>query len=232
MITLSNLTKTYGLMPVLRGVSLEVGDGECVGLVGANGAGKSTLLRIVATLQKANSGTATVGGWPLPTHADKVRAHIGYISHQSLLYDELSAEENLQLFAKLYNLPDAETVVDMALKEVGLSVRRREPVKTFSRGMVQRLAIARATLHAPDLLLLDEPYTGLDQQATALLDSLLLREKEKGRTIMLVTHDLTHGLSLCDRILILHRGKIVSKINSSQITADELVKRYREATNG
>ena len=225
------LTKTHGLMPVLRGVSFTVNEGECVGLVGANGAGKSTLLRIVATLQKASTGTVTVGGWPLPTHADKVRPYLGYISHKSLLYDDLSAEENLQLFAKLYAIDNQDAVIDAALKEVGLSMRRREPVKNFSRGMVQRLAIARATLHSPDVLLLDEPYTGLDQQAIALLDGLLQREKEQGRTILLVTHDLTHGLSLTDRILILHRGKIAREIESKQVSGDDLLNMYREATD-
>ena len=183
MIEITGLVKQYGLNPVLRGVNLHVAAGEFVTLVGGNGAGKSTLLQIVATLLKPSGGTVQVGGWPLPKYADKVRPHIGLVSHQSLLYGDLTAAENLAFFARLYRLEDVNAKVDAALKMVGLWARQRDRVRTFSRGMMQRLTIARATLHNPDVLLLDEPYTGLDQDATVLLDDLLQREKENGRTI-------------------------------------------------
>lgn len=228
MIEVRGLTKTYGLLPVLRGVNLTVEAGEFVTLVGANGAGKSTLLTILATLAKPTDGTVKIGGWPLPQQANRVRRHIGLVSHQSLLYRDLSAEENLQFYARLYQLQDRDALVEAALRRVGLSVRARDPVRTFSRGMKQRLTIARATLHAPDVLLLDEPYTGLDQDASRLLDELLLREKEFGRTILLITHNLLRGFNLSDRVAILSRGKIVREVVQHEVTDGEFMALYRE----
>jgi heme exporter protein A len=217
MIRLSNIVKQYGLNPVLRGVDLNVEQGEFVTLVGPNGAGKSTLMAIVATLLRPTSGEARVGGWRLPEQADRVRRHIGLVSHHSLLYGDLTAAENLTFFAKLYRLPDAEARVAEALRKVGLLARRRDPVGAFSRGMVQRLTIARATLHEPDVLLLDEPYTGLDQEAARLLDELLHEETARGRTILMITHDLGHGLGLADRLAILHGGRIAREVSRAAL---------------
>jgi heme exporter protein A len=230
MIQLRHLTKNYGYNPVLRGVDLRVREGEFVTLVGPNGAGKSTLLRIVATLLRPTSGEVRVGGWPLPSHANLVRRHIGLVSHQSLLYRDLSAAENLLFFARLYGLKDAGERVQAALRQVGLLARQRDPVSTFSRGMVQRLTIARATLHEPDVLLLDEPYTGLDQEAAALMDELLRRETAAGRTILMITHDLGHGLNLSERLVILHHGRIVHELESRQVDPAELYDLYASST--
>jgi heme exporter protein A len=230
MIKVEQLVKRYGLNAALRGVDLHVRPAEFVGLVGPNGAGKTTLLRIVATLLSATSGSVTIGGWPLPQHAANVRRHIGLVSHQALLYGDLTAAENLAFFARLYRLDGAEERINRALGTVGLAARRYDPVRTFSRGMVQRLTIARATLHEPDVLLLDEPYTGLDQDASHMLDELLLQEKARGRTILMITHDLVRGLNLCDRIVILNRGKIVSELDGRQTSAAELLAGYREKT--
>ncbi|MCB8991680.1 MAG: heme ABC exporter ATP-binding protein CcmA [Ardenticatenaceae bacterium] len=230
MIEIKGLVKNYGLNPVLRGVDLHVRQGEFVTLVGANGAGKSTLMRIVATLLTKTGGSVTIGGWPLPEHAAKVRRHIGLVSHQSLLYGDLTAAENLSFFARLYKLDNREERVLNALKTVGLLARQRDPVSTFSRGMVQRLTIARATLHEPDVLLLDEPYTGLDQDAARLLDGLLTREAGNGRTIFMITHDLVHGLNLCDRVLILNRGKIAADLQSAEIGPNEFLDLYAAHT--
>lgn len=226
MIKLHQLSKNYGLNPVLRDVNLHIKAGEFVALVGGNGAGKTTLLRIIATLLTPTSGQVLVGGWPLPQQAMRVRQHIGYVSHQSLLYDDLSAIENLAFFARLYGVGQEKT--NGALKRVGLFARQRDPVRTFSRGMIQRLAIARATLHEPDVLLLDEPYTGLDQEAAELLDKLLEKEIERGRTILMITHDLIHGLHLCDRIAILNRGKIVCEIRSKEVDEADFLRIYKE----
>ena len=212
MIKLEGLVKRYGMNLVLRGVDLQVNAGEFVTLVGSNGAGKSTLMRIVATLLQPTAGKVEIGGWPLPKQASRVRRHIGLVSHYSLLYGDMNAAENLAFYARLYRLKDAEERVMTALRKVGLYARQRDAVSTFSRGMVQRLTIARATLHEPDILLLDEPYTGLDQDASRLLDDLLREEHENGRSILMITHDLTHGLNLCDRVAILNRGKIVHDI--------------------
>lgn len=230
MIQINGLVKNYNLNPVLRGANLHVREGEFVTLVGPNGAGKSTLLRIVATLLKPTAGEVKVGGWLLPHFADRVRRHIGVVSHQPLLYGDLSAAENLTFFARLYRLDNQAGRVAKALREVGLLARQRDPVRTFSRGMMQRLTIARATLHEPDVLLLDEPYTGLDQDAARLLDDLLRRESESGRTILMITHDLVHGLNLCDRIAILNRGKIVCDISSQQVTPVSFLELYAEQT--
>ena len=228
MIEISGLTKQYGLNLVLRGVNLHLQQGDFVTLVGANGAGKSTLLRIVATLAQPTDGVIKIGGWPLPKHAAKVRRHMGLVSHQSLLYRDLSAEENLLFTAKLYQLDDPAKVVRAALKRVGLATRERDPVRSFSRGMVQRLTIARATLHSPDVLLLDEPYTGLDQDASQLLDSLLLHERQAGRTILMITHDLLRGWNLADRIAILSRGKIAREVERGALADADFLNLYRE----
>lgn len=232
MIQIKDLVKNYGSNLVLRGVDLHVQPGEFVTLVGSNGAGKTTLIRIVATLLKPTSGQATIGGWPLPDHAARVRRHIGLVSHHALLYGDLTAAENLIFFARLYHLPDREDRVEAALRMVGLAARQRDPVRSFSRGMIQRLTIARATLHEPDVLLLDEPYTGLDQDATHLLDDLLRRESDLGRTIFMITHDLARGLNLCHRIAILERGKIVAIVERESVSPGEFLNLYADLTRG
>ena len=230
MIKIEGLIKTYGTNPVLRGVDLDIRPGEFVTLVGPNGAGKSTLLRIVATLSSPTAGSVTIGGWPLNSHAGNVRRHIGLVSHESLLYGDLTAAENLSFYARLYQLDNREERVNQALRTVGLAARQRDPVRSFSRGMLQRLTLARATLHEPDILLFDEPYTGLDQDATYLLDSLLFEEVQKGRTILMITHDLARGLNLCHRIAILNRGKIAVQIERDKITPGDFLELYADVT--
>jgi heme exporter protein A len=232
MIRIEGLVKNYGTNAVLRGVDLHVRPGEFLTLVGPNGAGKTTMMRIVATLQRQNDGSVQIGGWPLPDHADKIRRHIGLVSHYSMLYGDLTAAENLMFFARLYQLDDREERVMEALRTVGLAARQRDPVRSFSRGMVQRLTLARATMHEPDVLLFDEPYTGLDQDATQLLDHLLLSESEKGRTIFMITHDLARGLNLCHRIAILSRGKIAHIVDRESIKPSEFLQLYSDATRG
>lgn len=230
MIQIEGLIKTYGTNPVLRGVDLHVRPGEFVTLVGPNGAGKSTLLRIVATLLSPTAGSVTIGGWPLHSHARNVRRHIGLVSHESLLYGDLTAAENLSFYARLYQLEDREERVNQALRTVGLAARQRDPVRSFSRGMLQRLTLARATLHEPDILLFDEPYTGLDQDAAYLLDSLLVEEAQKGRTILMITHDLARGLNLCHRIAVLNRGKIALEIERDETTPGDFLELYADVT--
>ena len=230
MIRLSGVVKQYGLNPVLRGVDLNVEQGEFVTLVGPNGEGKSTLMGIVATLLQPTSGEVFVGGWRLPEQADRVRRHIGLVSHHSLLYRDMTAAENLAFFAKLYRMEDADAHIADALHRVGLYARQRDPVGTFSRGMVQRLTIARASLHEPDVLLLDEPYTGLDQEATYLLDELLRGETARGRTILMITHDLGHGLGLADRLAILYGGIIAREVARAEIGPTAVYDLYAEVT--
>ncbi len=232
MIKIKGLVKNYSTNPVLRGANLHVRPGEFVTLVGANGAGKTTLLRIVATLLRPSAGQVTIGGWSVPDQAYQVRKHIGLVSHHALLYGDLSAAENLEFFARLYQLDNKSDRVSAALDTVGLAARRRDPVRSFSRGMVQRLTIARATLHGPDVLLLDEPYTGLDQDASMLLDDLLRHESENGRTILMITHDLARGLNLCHRIAILSRGKIAREIERDAMKSTDFLSLYAEVTRG
>ena len=209
MIQTASLKKSFGLRPVLRGIDLDVAPGECLALMGPNGAGKTTLLRVLATLSKPTSGMVRVAGLPLPAGASEVRRHLGVVSHQTLLYGDLTAEENLRFFARLYALRDPEPRMAAVLEQVGLTARRRDPVRTYSRGMQQRLAIGRALLHDPDVILFDEPYTGLDPHAADMLDEVLRDTRRTGRTMLLTTHDLERALALADRVAILARGVIV-----------------------
>jgi len=232
MIEVRKLTKTFGLNPVLRGLDLDVPRGQFLTLLGPNGSGKTTLLRILAALARPTSGTVRIGGWDLPAEAEFVRAQLGVVSHQPLLYDTLTAEENLLFFARLYHLPPEsrrERVAEM-LERVGLARRARDVVQTYSRGMLQRLAIARAILHNPAILLLDEPYTGLDQDAAAVLDDLLRQVATEGRTVIMTTHDLRRGHALADRIAILSRGRIAFDAPCREIDPEALPALYADVT--
>lgn len=232
MIDVQKLTKTFGLNPVLRGLSFNVPRGQFLTLLGPNGSGKTTLLRILAGLARPTSGTVRIGGWELPGEAAYVRRQLGVVSHLPLLYDTLTAEENLLFFARLYDLPVAQRRARVAalLERVGLRRRARDVVATFSRGMVQRLAIARAILHDPAVLLLDEPYTGLDQDAAALLDTLLREVAIAGRTVIMTTHDLRRGHALADRIAILSRGAIAFDAPTAAIDPEALPALYADVT--
>jgi heme exporter protein A len=232
MIKIRKLTKLFGVNPVLRGLDLDVARGEFLVLFGPNGSGKSTLLRILSALARPTSGTVQIGGWDLPGEADYVRAQLGVVSHLPLLYDTLTARENLLLFARLYDLPPDERQprVEAMLRRVGLWRRADDIVRTFSRGMQQRLAIARATLHDPAVLLLDEPYTGLDQDAAALLDDLLREVALSGRTAIMTTHDLRRGHALGDRLAILSRGQIGFDAPIDKVAVHDLPTLYADIT--
>jgi heme exporter protein A len=208
LIEINSLIKTYGLLPVLRKLDLTIARGEFVALLGPNGSGKSTLLRQLTGSSRPTAGVIRVAGWELPKEAAAVRAHIGLVSHQSLLYDNLTARENLLFFARLYNLKAVDERITTLLAQVGLDKRAHDLVRTFSRGMQQRLSIARALLHAPDILIFDEPYTGLDQDAAAILDDMLKVAHADGHTIMMATHQIDRAARLASRVVILSRGKV------------------------
>ena len=223
-IEVENLTKVYGLLPVLKSVSFSIDKGEFVVLLGPNGSGKSTLLRLMSGLSRPTQGLIRIGGWVMPQEASAVRAHIGLVSHKSLLCPHLSARENLDFFARLYGIGRIERQrrIQDSLDQLGLHRRADSLVRTFSRGMAQRLGIARALLHQPPILLFDEPYSGLDQQASDRLDGLL--QAQRDRTIIISAHRLRRPPDLAERALILSRGQIafdgsIQGIDSRQMTA-------------
>jgi heme exporter protein A len=254
MIELRKLTKAFGSKVALRGIDLRVQAGESLVIFGPNGAGKSTLIRILSSLSRPTGGRVLIGGLDLATHADGIRRYLGVVSHAPLLYDSLTAEENLRFFAQLYNMKDPAPRIAEMLERVGLTARRNDLVRTFSRGMVQRLAIARALLHDPQLLLLDEPDTGLDPQAAEMLHDLLMQasgrtgERENGsvnggphsptppltysRTIVTVTHSIERGLAIADRVVMLAGGKIVFSDSARGMSQTEFRPLYDKYVGG
>ena len=208
MVRLEGVTKRFAHVWALRGIDLELRRGRCLGIFGANGAGKTTLLNILATLTRPSAGQVTIAGYDAVRQADKIRPRLGVLGHRTYLYGDLTAQENLQFYGRLFGVPDALQRGRELLRSVDLEADSTQRVRTFSRGMQQRLAIARVLLHEPELLLLDEPYTGLDQHAAARLQQVLDDLQAAGRTIILSTHDLARGLAVCDEVLIQHRGKI------------------------
>jgi heme exporter protein A len=232
MIEVQSLVKRYGLKPVLRGLDFSVSTGEFVALVGPNGAGKTTFLRILTSLARPTAGRIRIAGVPIPGGEAQVRRRIGVVAHQPMLYGDLTAEENLQFFGRMYDLDNLAARVESALNMVGLWPVRSELLRAFSRGMQQRLAIARAILHQPELLLLDEPHTGLDQDASGILDDLLEEVASQGRTVVMTSHDLARAHRLADRVDILSRGVVADSLATGQISAADLTEAYREATHG
>ena len=205
MLTASGLQKRFGARRVLRGLDLAVEDGEVVLLQGENGAGKSTLLRILATLDRADSGEAEVDGFPLGDGVE-VRSRIGFTGHRPGFYGELSGRENLALWARLHQLPEHETNIDATLERVGLKSFSNDRTGIYSRGMLQRLALARAALHRPTTLLLDEPFAALDGDGRVLLRTLIAEWRADNRAVLVVAHG--SGLT-ADRTLELADGVVV-----------------------
>jgi len=230
MIEVRGLVKRFGVKSVLRGLNFSVQPGEFVALLGPNGAGKTTFLRILASLSRPSLGQVQVAGFSLPGQAASVRRRLGVVSHLPLLYGDLTAEENLQFFGRMYALPDMSRRIDEVLEMVGLAARRRDLVRTFSRGMQQRLAIGRAVLHNPEVMLFDEPYTGLDQQASEMLDTVLREVAARGRTVVMTSHDLARAEDLATRFDILSRGLISHSVLRQNLRGN-LLDFYKEAIN-
>jgi heme exporter protein A len=228
MIEVHNLIKRFGPKVVLRGLEFEVSEGEFVALLGPNGAGKTTFLRILSSLSRPTLGTVRIAGYHLPQQAASVRRRLGVVSHLPLLYGDLTAEENLLFYGRMYGLDEIERRITQALELVGLTPRRRDLVRTFSRGMQQRLAIGRAVLHDPDVLLLDEPHTGLDQDASAMLDDVLRQVTERGRTVVMTSHDLARAQELAGRFDVLSRGTILASARAADLPRDGLLAFYRQ----
>lgn len=232
MITVKKLVKRFGLKTVLRGLDFDVQPGEFVALLGPNGAGKTTFLRILASLSKPSLGDVKIAGYHLPGQAAQVRARLGVVSHLPLLYGDLTADENLRFYGRMYNIAGLEERITEVLEMVGLDMRRRDLVRTFSRGMQQRLAIGRAVLHDPDVVLFDEPYTGLDQDASAMLDEVLKTVAAKGRTVVMTSHDLARAEDLATRFDILSRGVILASASRKDLKRTNLLAFYKQALAG
>jgi heme exporter protein A len=230
MIEVRNLTKSFGPRAALAGVDLMVGAGESVTLAGPNGAGKTTLLRTLATLTRPTSGTVRIGGLDPARAGIEVRRWIGFLSHRTLLYEDLTAEQNLRFYGRMYELDDATGRARDLLERVGLATRSQDLVRTFSRGMKQRLAVARAVLHGPEVLLLDEPYTGLDPNASDVLTDLLVGLAGEGCTIMLTTHNIGRGLAVGTRIVVLVDGRVVYDAPRTDVELDTFPQLYRGLT--
>lgn len=229
LIEVQGLVKRFGPKVVLRGVNFSVLPGEFVALLGPNGAGKTTFLRILASLSSPSMGVVRVAGYLLPREAAAVRRRLGVVSHLPLLYGDLTAEENLRFFGKMYGVNPLEERIREVLRQVGLEKRAKDLVRTFSRGMQQRLAIGRAILHDPDVLLLDEPHTGLDQDACEMLDAILREESSRGRTIVMTSHDLARVEDLSSRFDVLSRGIICASALKQDMPQDGLLAFYRHA---
>ena len=208
-VTAKDLTRVYGPTRALAGVSLTLHAGEVTVLEGPNGAGKSTLLAVLATLARPSSGTVSFGEFDPREDLDVIRPAIGLVAHEALVYPDLTARESLDLFARLYALPDVSTTVTQALERGGLKDIADRPARTFSRGQLQRLALARAQLHDPVLLLFDEPTTGLDSASTERVVTAIIAARAAGKIIALVTHDHALAERVGDVRVFLERGRIV-----------------------
>ena len=224
------LTKSFGGLEALSGVDLEIKKGEFYTLFGPNGAGKTTLIKILSTLVKPSSGNLTINGQDAVKSPEKVRAVIGVISHDPFLYENLSAFENIKFFGAMYGVHDADKRAGEVIDRVGLGARTHDLVRNFSRGMKQRLAVARAIVHDPAILLLDEPYTGLDQHGAKVFGEMLSMLKSDNRTILMTTHNIAEGLDRSDRVGILAGGRMVYESSPEGVHNDEFRELYISKT--
>ncbi|MDI6712535.1 MAG: ABC transporter ATP-binding protein [Anaerosomatales bacterium] len=222
----SALERSFGARKALDGVSFAIPEGAFLSVFGPNGAGKTTLLKVLTTLVAPSRGSASVCGLDVVEGAVELRARIGLISHNPLLYPDLTAEENLLFFADMYGVENPRERARELLEAVELDHRRLDTTRTFSRGMLQRLSIARALLHRPEVLFLDEPYSGLDPHAADILDSLIASIRQH-HTFVMVSHDLDKGLELCTHALILSKGRVVLFERREDIDEREFRETYR-----
>ena len=229
MISVRKLVKRFGHKTVLRGLDFNVEPGEFVALLGPNGAGKTTFLRVLASLSAASLGEVRIAGFRLPGQSAEVRRRLGVVLHEPLLYGDLTAEENLKFYGRIYGLADLSDRIARTLELVGLRGRARDLVRTFSRGMQQRLSIGRAVIHDPEVILFDEPYTGLDQDAANMLDSVLRAISAQGKTIVMTSHDLARSAALASRFDVISRGVIAASSRRADVEPDRLLAFYREA---
>lgn len=209
MIETLKLEKAFGYKQALRGITLNIGEGQVVALVGPNGAGKSTLLRILAALSRPTRGRVAINGIEIPQGAMEARSSIGYVGHQTLMYDDLSVAENLRFYGRLYAIEHLDARVREVAARVGVDKRLDDQVRTLSRGYQQRVSLARALLHRPRVYLYDEPWTGLDQSSSGLLLSVFEDAQREGATVLFSTHEFERSLSAATRAIILRGGRLI-----------------------
>lgn len=232
MIEVRKLVKRFGMKTILRGLDFQVAQGEFVALLGPNGAGKTTFLRILSSLSRPSLGEIHIAGYRLPSQAAQIRQKLGVVSHLPLLYGDLTAEENLKFFGYMYNINNIDPRITEVLELVGLTRRRRDLVRTFSRGMQQRLAIGRAVLHDPEVMLFDEPHTGLDQDACDMLDKVLRDVAARGRTVVMTSHDLGRIEDLATRYDVLSKGVISASSKKSELKSGNILTFYKNSLAG
>jgi heme ABC exporter ATP-binding subunit CcmA len=231
-IDVQGLSKSFGRMAALRKIDLQLAYGEGLALFGHNGAGKSTLIRTLTTLIRPDEGSVHIGGFDRDSQASNIRSIIGYVGHQSLLYDDLTPRENLRFYAKMYGLPDAQGLVEQSLAEVGATSYAERRVRVLSNGMQKRVAIARALLHRPRVLLLDEPETGLDQGGLELLDAVVAAVKHGGASVVMATHGTERGLALAERAVVLTNGRVSMECASADTTVDAIQRAVLSSDGG
>jgi len=232
LISARGVHKAIGSVVALGSIDLDIHPGEFLTIFGPNGAGKTTLVKVLSTLTRPSAGTVNILGVDVREGSETARRQIGVISHRSLLYPNLTARENLDFYGALYGLPKVSERITEVLGEVELTGLHNRAVKTFSHGMIQRLAIARALLHRPRVLLMDEPYTGLDQHAARLLHGLLKTLHTPERAILMATHNVARGLELCDRVAIQAGGRIVYQTPAAEIDPSGFEELYFQYTAG
>ncbi len=222
----AGLVRAFGARRAVDGLSFTLAPGDCLALFGPNGAGKSTALRLLAGLLSPTTGSASIEGVKLP--APEARARVGLISHRSMLYEALTARENVRFSAQLHGLREPEKAVERALVALRVSDRADVAVRSLSRGLQQRVAIARAIVHEPDVLLADEPYTGLDEQGGAALTTLLRERRDAGAALIVVTHHLHEGLALATHAAVMRAGKFARFERADGLERDRYAAEYRE----
>jgi heme exporter protein A len=230
-VEVSELSREFGRRRAVAGVTFTLAAGECLALFGPNGAGKTTLLRLLAGLLRPTSGNARISGIKLPG-GPAARAKVGLISHHNMLYEALSPRENVAFAARLYQVRDAARRVDETLRRMSMLERADAPVRSLSRGMQQRVSIARAMVHSPQLVLADEPYSGLDESGARALTALLRELRSAGTAVIVVTHNLVEGLSLATHAALMQRGQFIRYDATERVDAAAYASVYREAVAG
>ena len=218
-IEVNGLTKSFGNKRVLAGIDFKVKKGDHLTIFGPNGAGKTTLIKLLSTMSKPSGGSARLDGADIRKAPEQIRYKLGVVSHSTFLYNNLTVGENLRFYGKMYGLSNLEQRIREVVTQVQLESRLHDQVGTLSRGMQQRISIARAVLHDPSIMLLDEPETGLDPRATGIMRDVMEAINSGERTVVMTTHNLERGLELADQVVILHEGRIVYQASKQEIDA-------------